>query len=74
VSANIRHFEAARQESLAATAGGPPPRTINPFFGVGPITDMSADEAESRQIRFAFEHWLEEPCTGATRRTSSCST
>lgn len=60
MSANIRHFEAARQESLAATAGGPPPRTINPFFGVGPITDMSADEAESRQIRFAFEHWLEE--------------
>ena len=56
----LREFEAARQESISATAGGPPPRTINPFFGVGPITDMAADEADSRQLRFAFEHWLEE--------------
>jgi lactate dehydrogenase-like 2-hydroxyacid dehydrogenase/phosphoserine aminotransferase len=53
-------FQAAREESLAATAGGPPPRTINPFFGVGPITDMARDEADSRQLRFAFEHWLEQ--------------
>jgi hypothetical protein len=53
-------FQAAREESLAATAGGPRPRTINPFFGVGPITDMARDEADSRQLRFAFEHWLEQ--------------
>jgi lactate dehydrogenase-like 2-hydroxyacid dehydrogenase/phosphoserine aminotransferase len=55
-----KKFQAAREESLAATAGGPPPRTINPFFGVGPITDMARDEADSRQIRFAFERWLEQ--------------
>ena len=55
-----KKFQAAREESLAATAGGPPPRTINPFFGVGPITDMARDEADSRQLRFAFEHWLEQ--------------
>lgn len=54
------HLQAARDESLAATAGGPPLRTLNPFFGVGPITDMARDEAESRQLRFAFEHWLEQ--------------
>lgn len=55
-----KKFQAARDESLAATAGGPPPRTINPFFGVGPITDMARDEADSRQLRFAFERWLEQ--------------
>jgi lactate dehydrogenase-like 2-hydroxyacid dehydrogenase/phosphoserine aminotransferase len=46
--------------ALAATAGGPPQRTANPFFGVGPITDAAADEVEARRIRFAFEHWLEK--------------
>lgn len=56
----IEAWKSVRAESLAATAGGPPPRTINPFFGVGPITDMAADEAESRKLRFAFEHWLEQ--------------
>ena len=53
-------FKSAREDSVAATAGGPPTRTLNPFFGVGPITDMARDEAESRQMRFAFEHWLEQ--------------
>ena len=53
-------WTAARDESLAATAGGPPQRTLNPFFGVGPITDMALDEADSRSMRFAFEHWLEK--------------
>lgn len=56
----VDQFKAAREESLAVTAGGPPQRTLNPFFGVGPITDMARDEAESRQMRFAFEHWLEQ--------------
>ena len=55
----IEQMKAAREQSLRATAGGPPPRTQNPFFGVGPITDMAKDEAESRMIRFEFEHWLE---------------
>ena len=53
-------LKAAREDSLKATAGGPPPRTQNPFFGVGPITDMARDEADSRLMRFAFEHWLEQ--------------
>jgi lactate dehydrogenase-like 2-hydroxyacid dehydrogenase/phosphoserine aminotransferase len=60
VKEEVRKLQAARDESLAATAGGPPPKTINPFFGVGPITDMASDEADSRQLRFAFERWLEE--------------
>lgn len=46
--------------TLAATAGGPPSRTSNPFFGVGPITDAAADETEARRNRFAFERWLEQ--------------
>ena len=50
---------AQRKASLLATAGGPPARTINPFFGVGPITNMSADEYERRALRFQFEAWLE---------------
>ncbi len=46
--------------ALAATAGGPPARSSNQFFGVGPITDAVADEVEARRNRFEFEHWLEE--------------
>ncbi len=56
----IEHLKAEREASLQATAGGKPQRTSNPFFGVGPITDISRDEAESRMIRFEFEHWLEK--------------
>lgn len=55
----VEQMRTVRAESLAATAGGPPTRTQNPFFGVGPITDMARDEAESRALRFEFEHWLE---------------
>ena len=54
-----RHLRTLREDSIAATAGGPPQRTANPFFGVGPITDMARDEADSRLIRFEFERWLE---------------
>ncbi len=46
--------------ALAATQDGPPARTGNPFFGVGPITDAVADEAEARLLRFEFEAWLEQ--------------
>jgi lactate dehydrogenase-like 2-hydroxyacid dehydrogenase/phosphoserine aminotransferase len=56
---NIDRLKAGREAAIAATAGGPPQRTTNPFFGVGPITDMARDEADSRLIRFEFEHWLE---------------
>src|ERR1700761_2146362 len=52
-------LKAQRQTSLTATAEGPPERTLNQFFGVGPITNMSADEYERRAVRFEFEAWLE---------------
>ncbi|MGH6855156.1 MAG: NAD(P)-dependent oxidoreductase, partial [Aestuariivirga sp.] len=49
-----------REASLEATKGGPPRlRTKNPFFGVGPITDMAADEVDARLMRFEFQRWLE---------------
>ncbi len=57
--ATIEQLKAQRENSLAATAGGPPERTINQFFGVGPITDLTLDEVESRRLRFEFEAWLE---------------
>lgn len=55
----IEKLKAQREASLAATRSGPPLRTSNPFFGVGPITDAALDEADSRMTRFEFEHWLE---------------
>lgn len=48
-----------RTASLEATKNGPPTRTSNQFFGVGPITDMTANEIERRLLRFQFEAWLE---------------
>jgi lactate dehydrogenase-like 2-hydroxyacid dehydrogenase/phosphoserine aminotransferase len=56
----IEQLKAERQSALEASRLGPPRRTGNPFFGVGPITDAAADEADSRLQRFAFDHWLEE--------------
>ncbi|MCX7347260.1 MAG: hypothetical protein NTU78_16275, partial [Alphaproteobacteria bacterium] len=55
----IESLKGQRETSLKATVGGPPLRTSNPFFGVGPITDGALDEADSRLTRLAFEHWLE---------------
>ena len=49
-----------REASLAITKAGPPSKPSNQFFGVGPITDMTADEVERRLLRFEFEIWLEE--------------
>lgn len=49
-----------RDASIEVTKNGPPQRTKNPFFGVGPITDAATDEVESRLLRFEFEHWLEK--------------
>ncbi|RUX52589.1 phosphoglycerate dehydrogenase [Mesorhizobium sp. M4A.F.Ca.ET.050.02.1.1] len=54
--------ETLRAERLAAlrlTAAGRPRRTANPFFGVGPITDLTADEVDARLLRFEFDAWLE---------------
>ncbi len=52
--------QAQRENALSQTAGGPPSRTQNPFFGVGPITDMTMDEIDARQLRLQFDAWLEE--------------
>jgi phosphoserine aminotransferase len=52
-------LKAQREAALRITAGGPPARTINAFFGVGPITNMTADERDRRMLRFDFERWLE---------------
>lgn len=56
---DIEKLKSQRLVSLEASKAGPPQRTGNPFFGVGPITDGAADEADSRLIRFEFERWLE---------------
>jgi lactate dehydrogenase-like 2-hydroxyacid dehydrogenase len=48
-----------RNSAIAATRSGPPARTSNQFFGVGPITDAVADEVEARRSRYEFEHWFE---------------
>ena len=57
---SVDDLKRQREASLEATKSGPPARTKNPFFGVGPITDGAADEAEARQNRFAFEAWVEK--------------
>lgn len=56
---DIERLKAQRLSLIAATSDGAPPRTANPFFGVGPITDGATDEADSRLIKVEFEHWLE---------------
>lgn len=58
-TAPIETLKFQREAALRATAGGPPARTTNAFFGVGPITNMTADERERRMLRFDFERWLE---------------
>ena len=58
-SAAIDTLKAQREAALRATETGPPERTSNAFFGVGPITNMTADERERRMLRFDFERWLE---------------
>ena len=57
--ASTDQLNAARLASLAATAAGAPTPTSNPFFGVGPITDMTRDEIDARTLRFEFDAWLE---------------
>ncbi|MEM6657087.1 MAG: NAD(P)-dependent oxidoreductase [Pseudomonadota bacterium] len=55
----MKDLEAQRRTSVEATRNGPPRRTVNPFFGVGPITDVIQDEADGRKNRFEFDRWLE---------------
>ncbi|MGB7244625.1 MAG: hypothetical protein WBC93_21370 [Sulfitobacter sp.] len=51
---------AQRLSSIEATRLGPPSRTVNPFFGVGPITDVIRDEVDGRKNRFDFDRWIEK--------------
>ena len=55
----IEQLKEQRQKALDLSSSGAPKRTSNPFFGVGPITNMTADEFERRIWRFEFEAWLE---------------
>jgi len=57
--ATTNDMQKHREASLQATASGSPGRTANPFFGVGPITNMTVDEVDRRLTRFEFEAWLE---------------
>lgn len=50
---------AHRQSALEETGGGAPAIPSNPFFGVGPITDATLDEADSRLRRHEFDRWIE---------------
>ncbi len=58
--AKIEELKKQRSAALKATEAGPPRRTSNQFFGVGPITDATRDEVENRLLRFEFEAWLEK--------------
>ena len=58
--AKIEDLKKQRLAALKATEAGPPKRTSNQFFGVGPITDATTDEVDSRLLRFEFEAWLEK--------------
>ncbi len=55
----LEQLQSERQASIVATASGIPAPTLNPFFGVGPITDMTCDEVDARLLRFEFDAWLE---------------
>ena len=55
---SVNDLKRQRQSSLEKTQNGAPNRTINPFFGVGPITDMTSDEVDARQLRFEFDNWV----------------
>ena len=57
--ATVEILKRQRAASMEATKSGPPLRTLNQFFGVGPITDGALDEVDSRLMRFEFERWLE---------------
>ncbi|MEL7543607.1 MAG: NAD(P)-dependent oxidoreductase, partial [Pseudomonadota bacterium] len=58
--ATTEEMKTQRAASIEATRNGPPQRTSNPFFGVGPITDLVRNEVDARRVRLAFEHWLEK--------------
>lgn len=51
---------AAHHRALAATRSGPPAAPSNPFFGVGPISDGTTDEADRQSRRHDFECWVSD--------------
>lgn len=53
-------LNAARLAAIRATRGGAPAVPSNPFFGVGPISDGSTDEADRVARKRAFERWIAE--------------
>ena len=55
----IDQLKTIRQTSLENTDEGPPARTSNQFFGVGPITDMTCDEVDARLLHFEYQAWIE---------------
>jgi phosphoserine aminotransferase len=57
---SIDQLNAIRQISLDKTTEGPPARTTNQFFGVGPITDMTCDEVDARLLYFEYQAWIEK--------------
>ena len=52
-------LRAARADAIERTKTGAPSIPSNPFFGVGPITDATTDEVDSRLRRYAFDRWIE---------------
>lgn len=56
----LAQMQEQRLNALELTRSGPPGLPSNPFFGVGPITDATADEVDSRLRRFAFDAWIEK--------------
>ena len=48
-----------REDAIAKTKDGVGPIPSNPFFGVGPITDATTDEVDSRLRRYEFDRWIE---------------
>ena len=60
LGSTVSNLVSQREICIEMTRNGPPARTKNPFFGVGPITDMVLDDAEGRKNTFAFNRWLEK--------------
>jgi len=57
---DIAQMQEQRLNALRQTASGAPRLPSNPFFGVGPITDATTDEVDSRLRRIAFDAWIEK--------------
>jgi lactate dehydrogenase-like 2-hydroxyacid dehydrogenase len=55
----INELKAQRLAAIKLTENGAPAAPTNPFFGVGPITDATTDEANSRLRRLNFDRWVE---------------